>query len=106
MISTNQDLERFKRILLIPFDHLNQERGVLKTANPKTDLILFVQSERMTSGRNWHKERLFFLISSAKHFAKKLEDVGFTVWFMEAPTTLDGISNARAKIGELPVICA
>jgi deoxyribodipyrimidine photolyase-related protein len=98
--------DSFERILLIPFDHLNLERGVLKTANSKTDLILFVQSERMTSGRNWHKERLFFLISSAKHFAKKLENIGFTVWFMEAPTTLDGISNARAKIGELPVICA
>jgi deoxyribodipyrimidine photolyase-related protein len=98
--------DSFERILLIPFDHLNLERGVLKTANSKTDLILFVQSERMTSGRNWHKERLFFLISSAKHFAKKLEDMGFTVWFIEAPTTIEGISQAKVKLGELPVICA
>jgi hypothetical protein len=51
-----------ERILYIPFDHLNSDRGVLKTANTQTDIIVFVESARMTSGRPWHPERLFFII--------------------------------------------
>ena len=53
-----------KRIIYIPFDHLHRKFGALKEADPKTDVIAFVESARMTTGRNWHTERLFFLISS------------------------------------------
>ena len=63
------DSKAFQRLLLVPFDHLNLKRGVLKDADPATDIVLFVQSERMVTGRPFHKERLFFLISSARHFA-------------------------------------
>ena len=62
-----------KRIIFLPFDHLHREYGALKGADQKNDLIVLVESARMTTGRNWHKERLFFLISSARHFAKSLE---------------------------------
>ena len=58
-----------KRILYIPFDHLNNTKGVLKDLDKKNDLVVLVESKRMTTGRPWHKERLFFLISSARHFA-------------------------------------
>jgi deoxyribodipyrimidine photolyase-related protein len=68
-----------KRTIYIPFDHLHREYGALKGADPKSDLIVLVESARMTTGRNWHKERLFFLISSARHFAQSLRDEGFTV---------------------------
>ena len=75
------DPRAVKRLLLVPFDHLNFDRGVLKDADPVTDIVLLVQSERMVTGRPFHKERLFFLISSARHFAVELEKSGFTVLF-------------------------
>jgi deoxyribodipyrimidine photolyase-related protein len=62
-----------KRIIYIPFDHLHRNFGALKDADPVSDVIAMVESARMTTGRNWHKERLFFLISSARHFVKSLE---------------------------------
>ena len=71
--------EQMKRILYIPFEHLHRKFGALKDANPQEDVIVMVESARMTTGRNWHKERLFFLISSARHFAASLEHEGFTV---------------------------
>ena len=86
-----------KRIIYIPFDHLHRNFGALKGADPKQDVIAFVQSARMTSGRNWHKERLFFLISSARHFAKSLEEAGFTVEYVKAATTIDGLKTIQAK---------
>jgi deoxyribodipyrimidine photolyase-related protein len=95
-----------KRIIYIPFDHLNQKYGALKNANPKEDLIALVESARMTTGRNWHKERLFFLISSARHFAKSLEEAGFTVEYVKAATTSDGIKTVQAKHKITEVICA
>jgi len=94
------------RILYIPHDHLNTSFGVLKNANPKTDAIVLVESARMTSGRNWHRERLFFLISSARHFATELEEKGFNVRYIQAATTLSGINQAKAELGVSKVVCA
>ena len=95
-----------KRIIYIPFDHLHRNFGALKDANPKEDVIALVESARMTSGRNWHKERLFFLISSARHFAQSLEEEGFTVEYVQAATTIDGLQTAQKKYPALPIICA
>ena len=96
----------FKRILYIAHDHLNLERGVLKDANPNTDVIVLVESARMITGRPWHKERLFFLLSSARHFAKELESKKFTVRYIQAKTTIEGLTQARQEFGELPIFCA
>jgi deoxyribodipyrimidine photolyase-related protein len=96
----------FQRILYIPHDHLNIEYGVLKAAEPSRDLIVLVESARMVTERDWHKERLFFLISSARHFAEELRSRGFTAHYVQAPTTLDGIKQIRADYSQLPVYCA
>ena len=95
-----------KRIIYIPFDHLHRNFGALKDADPKTDLIAFVESARMTTGRNWHKERLFFLISSARHFAQSLQEEGFTVVYEKAATTIDGLKTIQTKHKISEVICA
>ena len=60
-----------KRIIYIPFDHLHRKFGALKDANSQEDVIALIESARMTTGRNWHKERLFFLISSARTRSSK-----------------------------------
>ena len=95
-----------KRIIYIPFDHLHRNYGALKDANPKEDVIAFVESERMTTGRPWHKERLFFLISSARHFAQSLEVEGFTVEYIKATTTNKGLDEISKKYKKLPIVCA
>jgi deoxyribodipyrimidine photolyase-related protein len=95
-----------KRIIYIPFDHLHRNYGALKDANPVHDIIAFVESARMTTGRNWHKDRLFFLISSARHFAASLKEEGFSVEYIKAPTTIDGLETIASKHKALPLICA
>jgi deoxyribodipyrimidine photolyase-related protein len=60
----------------------------------------------MTRGRPWHKERLFFLVSSARHFAAALEAKGFKVLYLKAKSTPAGIEKAQTDFGKLPVICA
>jgi len=94
------------RILYIPFDHLNRDKGVLKDLDPKTDVVVLVESARMTSGRDWHKERLFFLISSARHFAEELRATGIKVEYIKAETTVQGLDKAKSIYGDIPVYSA
>jgi len=96
-----------RRIVYVPFDHLNRDRGALAGADPATDVIALVESERMTTGRPWHKERLFFLISSARHVAAEMRADGFDVRYVKAATTVDGLTQIRAEVGgDLPIVCA
>jgi len=77
-----------KRIIYLAFDHLHRDFGALKQVNSKEDVIALVESARMTTGRKWHKERLFFLIASARHFAQSLREEGFTVEYVKAEQLL------------------
>jgi deoxyribodipyrimidine photolyase-related protein len=92
-----------RRLLYIPFDHLHRDYGVLKSADPSSDVIVFVESQRMRTGRSWHPERLFFLTSSARHFVQELTAEGFTVEYIKAPTTIDGLKTAQKKFPKLPI---
>lgn len=93
-----------RRAIYIPFDHLGRAHGALGNpqikADPSTDLIVMIESARMTTGRAWHPERLYFLISSARHFAQSLRDEGFTVLYEKAATTIDGL-DAIKKLTEI-----
>jgi deoxyribodipyrimidine photolyase-related protein len=95
-----------KRIIYVGFDQLNSKYGALKAADPKSDLIVLVESTRMVTGSNWNKVRLYFLISSAHHFAAELTQAGFTVVYQKAATTVDGLSEVKKKHGDLPIIAA
>jgi deoxyribodipyrimidine photolyase-related protein len=97
---------RMKRIIYVAFDHLSRAKGALAGANKASDVIVLVESKRMTTGRTWHKERLFFLISSARHFGKQLEAEGFEVRYLKAETTLAGLEQARKEFGPLPIVSA
>ena len=90
-------MAHFQRALYIPFDHLNKEYGVLKGADKKSDLIVLVESQSMISGADWHPERLFFLISSARHFAAELRADGFEVRYFKARNTVAGLQEIKKE---------
>ena len=95
-----------QRAILVPFDHLNRQRGALRTADPTTDLVVIVESARMQTGRPWHPERLFFLISSARHFAAELRQEGFVVEYLKAATTPAGVEALRKRYSNVEWISA
>jgi deoxyribodipyrimidine photolyase-related protein len=94
------------RILYIGFDQLSLSHGVLSSANPTTDIVLLVESARMLENPNWHSQRIFFLISSARHFVEELKQAGFQTLYIQAPTTIDGIQQARQQTGIESVFAA
>ena len=95
-----------QRILYIPFDQLHRNYGVLKGADKATDVIAMIESQAMVTGADWHPERLFFLISSARHFAKDLQAEGFTVDYRKAADTPTGLQEIQKEHKDAPIICA
>ena len=95
-----------KRILYLPFDQLHRKYGVLKGADPESDLIVMVESARMVTGEHWNKVRLYFLISSARHFAAELRNEGFTVEYLQHPTTQAGLQAIAQLHPGVPIIAA
>ena len=95
-----------KRLIYVPFDQLNEKYGALKESDPTQDVILMVESARMTSGRNWHGQRLHFLISSARHFAGHMQDLGYSVHYVKAKTTIAGLNKVRSEFPGSPIVAA
>ena len=93
-----------ERLLFLAFDNLNINYGVLAQAVPKRDRVLLVESQRMLESREWHYQRLFYLLSAARHFAQELRNKGFEVSYIKAPTTRDGIESEIKKTGISKVI--
>ena len=86
-----------QRALYIPFDQLHRGYGILKDANRKSDLIILVESQSMIGGADWHPERLFFLISSARHFAVELRSEGYEVRYLKAKNTVAGLEEVKKE---------
>ena len=95
-----------QRLIYVAFDHLNENYGALKNSDPSKDVIVLVESARMTTGRKWHGQRLHYLISSARHFASHLEKLGYTVRYEKAATTIEGLQKVKNEFPELPIISA
>lgn len=95
-----------KRILYLAHDQLHRKYGVLKNADPQTDAVVLVESRRMVTGRPWHPERLFLILSAARHFAQELQSEGFSVEYIKAESTVDGLRQAHRVFGSLPIFAA
>lgn len=87
-----------QQIIYLAFDNLNFNYGALKGSDPKSDVILLVESQRMLQSQKWHFQRLFFLISSARHFVQELEEKGFKVLYLKSETTKSGILEAKKQL--------
>jgi len=90
-----------KSLIYIAHDNLNRNKGALKGANPADCEILFVESQNLLRGARWHKQRVFFLLSAARHFAQELRDEGFAVHYLKAENTASGIRTIASKYGEV-----
>jgi deoxyribodipyrimidine photolyase-related protein len=94
------------RIIYVAFDHLSFDHGAMREADPAHDIVALVESGRMTTGRPWHPQRLFFMISAARHFAAEARERGFETHYVIAPTTRDGLMQIREEVGALTIVCA
>lgn len=95
-----------KSLIYLAHDNLNRRKGALREADPQSHEIVMVESERMLNSARWHRQRIFFMLSAARHFARELRSEGFTVHYLKAENTALGIKslaeNYRETIAATP----
>ena len=97
---------RMNKLIFVPFDQLNVNYGALKSADLDTDVIVLIESQRMILGRTWHKQRLQFLISSARHFASELRSRNWNVEYLKSETSVSGLKEISKKYPDREIVCA
>ncbi|MGC6517991.1 MAG: cryptochrome/photolyase family protein [Candidatus Puniceispirillaceae bacterium] len=86
-----------KRLLLIMGDQLSRNSPVLAEASPDTDIIVMGElSDEATTPRH-HKKKIAFIFSAMRHFAKSLQQDGFTVLYQHFDTD-NGAATFEALI--------
>ena len=88
------DGAQISTVRFIAFDQLGRESAIIRSIDKARDLILLVESDEILRGKRWHIQRLFFLISSARHFAQELASVGYRVLYLRSKS----FSSAFAEI--------
>lgn len=74
----------YQAIRFIAFDQLWHQSAILRNADKNRDLIVLIESQEKLRGKRWHIQRLFFLISAARHFAADLANAGFHVLYLKS----------------------
>lgn len=92
-----------KTLIYVAHDNLNRNKGALAGAQPETHSIVFVESQQMIKGARWNRQRLFFLLSAARHFADELKTEGFEVMYIKSKDSASGIQSLSKKYRE--IIC-
>ena len=82
-----------KTLIYLAHDNLNRGAGALRDANPERHAIVLVESQRMLRSARWHRQRLFFMLSAARHFAAELSAAGFETHYIKSADTATGISS-------------
>jgi len=95
-----------RRTIWVFGDQLNTSLGAFIDADPQHDVILMVESHRKITSRSWHRQRLHFLVSSMRHFAQDLRNLGYTVDYQIAPTMSVGFQQHMAHFAPSSVIAS
>jgi len=93
-----------KRLILVTFDQLSLTHGALATAKPTDDEIVFIESHDMLTSRNWHSQRIFFILSAVEHTKSDLKASGFKVHSIRAATMSEGVKSLRLTYPSVPIV--
>ena len=92
------------RIIVVPFDQLSRDRGAMRDADPRRDVILMVRSRAMMTSRVWHAQRLHLVLSAAAHHAQWLRSQGFDVIERDAESVSTGLVELRVERPEVTFV--
>lgn len=93
-----------KALIYLAHDNLNRSAGALRDADPERHAIVMVESQRMLRAARWHRQRLFFMLSAARHFAAELRSDGFEVHYLKSSDTAAGISSISGNYSSVMAV--
>ncbi len=72
-----------KKLVLILGDQLDINSPVIKALNPKTDQVVMIESADEAQYVWSHKAKIALFLSSMRHFAKQLEELGIPLHYVK-----------------------
>ncbi len=79
--------------VLVLGDQLNRDVGPLASMEPAEASVLMIESEALADSLPHHKQKLVLVFSAMRHFARALEEAGFTVDYRRAADFEEGIGG-------------
>lgn len=92
--------ESIRGVSFVAFDQLHRESRLFKDLTQSQvpgELILLIESEELIQSRSWHMQRIFFLLSSARHFSQELAEAGFQVLYLKSTSFESAFSRIREE---------
>lgn len=86
-----------KRIILILGDQLDDAHPALENYNPKTDIVLMIESSDEANYVWSHKARIAIFLSAMRHYAQKLSKKGYLLQYIKQ-SELSLIEAVRREI--------
>ena len=86
------------QIVLVQPDQLSMSSGLLRERRPEDTVIILIEATRELTEVPFHKQRLIFVLSAMRHFAKELKSLGFTVVIHRLCD--DPVKALRTTLGE------
>lgn len=84
-------------LIFVLGDQLSLDLSSLQAGDKRTDRILMVEVAEETTYAKHHKQKLVFVLSAMRHFAKQLRTIGWDVDYVK----LDAPDNSGSFTGEL-----
>ncbi len=92
------------RTIWVLGDQLNESIGAMRTAEPRRDRILLVESRAKLGSKRWHVQRAHLVIASMRRFAVELRTRGFEVDHRVAASLGAGLRAHRAEFAPTAVV--
>ena len=70
-------LDQSKKNIFVLYDQLSNIHPLI--TDPKKEILLFIESSKKPTLRNYHKQKLVFILSSMRHFALEKAKLGFEI---------------------------
>ena len=72
-------------VVLVQADQLSSRTNLLQECPSRETVLILIESLEELRLLPFHKQRLIFVLSAMRHFAKELKAAGFTVEYSPSP---------------------
>jgi len=97
--------EKVKRWYFVCYDQLNHEIFPWSKFKREETGLIFIESKLKGSSKNYHKQKLAFLLSNMRHFASESEDLGHPIrYYYTDSNYFDTLEKITQELGQINLV--
>ena len=97
--------KKVKRWYFVCYDQLNHEIFPWSKFKREETGLIFIESKLKGSSKNYHKQKLAFLLSNMRHFASESEDLGHPIrYYYTNSNYFDTLEKITQELGQINLV--